>query len=161
MSAASQEVFQNSCLEAAGQTDRGFPTNTHRTLAGPDWKPDTISFLAATISSIAQNTLLLYGTTKAKHKSLTDKPPSFILFSFFLCSGGNLYSKSKRVYCFNFQMLLYSCNRQISGFALLRELKKSKWDQQHSKLSLTLSEVHSLAKGPIAYTVCWSMMTER
>lgn len=60
MSAASQEVFQHSCLGAVGQTDRGFPTNTHRTFAGPDWNPDRLSFPPATISRIAQNTLLLY-----------------------------------------------------------------------------------------------------
>lgn len=60
MSAVSQEVFQHSCLGAVGQTDRGFPANTHRTLAGPDWKPDRLSFLPFKISSIAQDTLLLY-----------------------------------------------------------------------------------------------------
>lgn len=60
MSAASQEVFQHSRLGAVGQTDRGFPANTHPTLAGPDWNPDTLSFLPSAISSFAQNPLPLY-----------------------------------------------------------------------------------------------------
>lgn len=98
LSAASQEVFQHSCLGAVGQTDRGFPTNTHRTLAGPDWKPDTLSFLPASISSIAQNTLLLcvhnlvpQNTTQKPHWYAEDL---LISSFFFLCNGCDLHSKS-------------------------------------------------------------------
>lgn len=90
MSAASQEVFQHSCLGTVGQTDRGFPANTHQTLAGPDWKPDTFSFLPSAISSFAHSALLLYvqGLVPQRHNTkawLINHQHffSFLLFFFF------------------------------------------------------------------------------
>lgn len=113
MSAASQEVFQHSCLGAVGQTDRGFPTNTHRTFAGPDWNSDRLSFPPAAISRIAQNTLLLYvqGLEPQRRNIKASLISHHLLFS-------SLFSLQLLWSLLEIKTLLFklvSSNRQING----------------------------------------------
>lgn len=79
MSAASQEVFQHSCLGAVGQTRRGFPANTHQNTCRSRLKTrHTLFSSIRNLQHCIEHTSALcagFGTTKAQHKSPTDKPP--------------------------------------------------------------------------------------